>query len=218
MFLAFTWCEVLMKLAITTFGSRVAPRFDCADEMLVVEYEGDRRAREVRIALPGPEADQHVRQIVDRRIGVLICGGITPRAARQLELSGVQVLAWVSGETTDAVAAFERGELEPRMMMGPGGRCCGRWGVGQGRGRGMGRGGSQGRGRGMGQGGGQGRGRGRGRGRGMGPGGGQGRGRGGGMGQGGGQSRGRMAGQGPGTSRRQGRGRDPDRLPDESQN
>ncbi|MCK4414203.1 MAG: NifB/NifX family molybdenum-iron cluster-binding protein [Candidatus Eisenbacteria sp.] len=135
-----------MKLAIPLFGTRVSPRFDCAGEFLVAEVEGgrvvDRRVQTVDDAVLA----HRIQRLVDRGIALVVCGGIDRFSAAQLALQGIQVVPWITGEADDALQCFLNGELEPRMMMGHGGRCRGRWQFRQGGYRGgSGRGGPRGR-------------------------------------------------------------------------
>jgi len=178
--------EKRMRIAVATFDERVSPRFDCAAHFLLVESDGQRTTRREQFALP-PAWDakgilQRLDWLADQGVTDLICGGIDGCTAGELRARGIRLFDWVSGEVDDALAAWLRGELEPRMMMGRGGRCRGHWrprgGRGGGRramgsGRGMG-GGGRGLGGGGGRGGGSGRGMGGG-GRGMRGGGGDGR-------------------------------------------
>ncbi len=130
-----------MKVAIPVFGARISPRLDCAVDFIIASTENgevdDRRA-----ASPprgGPRA--LAKWLVALGVQRIICGGIDGRSAQLLEQNGIAVCAWVSGELDDALKAFAEGRLEPMMMMGPGGKCCGRWQFRRGQGgRGRGRG------------------------------------------------------------------------------
>ena len=127
-----------MKLAIPLFGTRVAPRFDCAGEFLVAEVDGGQVVEQRMQVLDDGVLAHRIQGLVDRGIGLVVCGGIDRFSAEQLALRGVQVVPWITGEADDALQCFLSGRLEPRMMMGRGGRCRGRWSFRHGGGRGGG--------------------------------------------------------------------------------
>jgi len=82
-----------------------------------------------RRTVPMPDSGpfQRAQGLVDLGVEVLICGGIDGLSQNEFAGRGVLVVGWVTGEAGDALEAFARGELEPGVMMGPGGRCRGRW-------------------------------------------------------------------------------------------
>ena len=122
-----------MKVAIAQYGAQVSPRFDCAPFLLVLDVEdGQIIERQTISMLPwGPL--ERIKRLGDFGVTTLICGGIDRFSQDQLHLAGVQVSPWITGEIDDVLASFLRGDLEPRMMIERGGRCCGRWGTRRGR-------------------------------------------------------------------------------------
>ncbi len=116
-----------MKVAIPLFTTRVAPRFDVAENFLFIQTSnGEIRDRQL-IPAGSWESMERVRRLTELGVDTLICGGIDRLSSRQLTDRGVQVFSWITGEAEDALACFLRGELESGVMMGPGGRCCGQW-------------------------------------------------------------------------------------------
>lgn len=217
-----------MKVAIPLFTTRVAPRFDIAADFLLVKVDDGRIAKRRVVAAGSWEPIDRVRRLVEMGVDTVVCGGIDRFSDRQLESRGIRVFSWITGEAEDALVCLVRGELESRSMMGPGGRCCGRWRFRKGspasadgieknkiqereevidmpRGDGTGPAGKgPGTGRGLGPcgtGGQKGQGRGQGQGQGQGQGRGQGAGRGKGQGGGAGQGGGRQGGGGSGRGR-----------------
>jgi predicted Fe-Mo cluster-binding NifX family protein len=119
--------EVLQMVAIAQFQSRVSPRFDHAAEFVLAAERPDGSVDSRVVAADGLSPRDRVHLLVSNRVGALICGGIDAIAVQQLSACGIEVYSGVTGETSDALQCFLRGELEPRMMMGVGGRCRGRW-------------------------------------------------------------------------------------------
>ena len=112
-----------MKIAIPTFGTRVSPRFDCAQEIAIVTV-GEGRLSE-RLELPASDWPPHERIHRLRELGVdtVICGGIDRWTTRALQSAGVTIYGWVAGEVGDALAALLKGDLDEEAAMQGGGRC-----------------------------------------------------------------------------------------------
>ena len=133
-------------IAIAQFENRVSPRFDHAGEFVLVGRQPDGSVDRQTLVAGDLSPRERIRLLVTHRVQTLVCGGVESLAAQQLAACGIEVYAGVTGETEDALQCLLRGELEPGMMMGRGGRCQGRWRAraGCGGGRGAGSGGSRG--------------------------------------------------------------------------
>lgn len=100
-----------MLVVIPTFGTRISPRFDCAPRLVFFDLHEntirDRREESVghlhwrkRIAL-----------LVDRKVDVLLCGGIRRCDFFFLVESGIDVRAGLVGIVDDVLDAFMRGDI-----------------------------------------------------------------------------------------------------------
>lgn len=190
-----------MKTAFSYWDTRIAPVFDAARQLHIVETESGRIVRETQETLPEDLPLQKTLRLVELGIGTVVCGAISRPMHELVGAYGIEVIAFVAGDLRKVIQAWLKGNVERSTYSMPGcrghghRRCCGRYSFnkevssmnGKGRSGGMGRGG--GGGGGMGGGGGQGGGQGQGQGRGQG----QGQGR-------GGQGRGRMGGPAAGGS------------------
>ena len=130
----------MMKVAIAVFGTRVSPRFDCAPAFRVVETDDGRILSSEDVSAEKWSVWDRIKNLSDSDVEVLICGGIDGFSAQQISGRGIRIHSWITGEIEDALSCLLRGELESHLMMGPGGRCCGRWQFGRGRGGSRGRG------------------------------------------------------------------------------
>lgn len=115
--------SVMIKVAISLFGSRVSPRFDCAPDILIVTVEGGKvvdknKFTPLRLAPPV----QLINQLIQREVQVVICGAIDCFSSRFLTQRGVRVIPWVTGEADEALKLFIEGKLEPGIILSPGGR------------------------------------------------------------------------------------------------
>lgn len=161
-----------MKAAFTIWNDRIAPVFDVARHVRLVEVEADRVVRSDERALPeGPPAGRVVR-LAELGTAVLVCGAISRPLELMIAAQGIQVIPFVVGDLPEVIDAWIGGRLDEERFAMPG--CCGRFRRRSGRWtefndkegrtmRGRGRGGAGG-GAGRGAGGGRGSGRGQGQG------------------------------------------------------
>ena len=155
-----------MKTAFAYWDDRIAPVFDTAPRIHVVETEAGRIVGESEEVLPqGPPVHRALR-LVELGIGALVCGAISRPQHGLVAAYGIEVVPFVAGDLREVVKAWIGGGLDRSAFAMPGcrgrrGRCLGgRQGMYQEvrdmnrKGRGMGGGGGQGQGgQGRGQGG-----------------------------------------------------------------
>jgi predicted Fe-Mo cluster-binding NifX family protein len=153
----------MTKAAFSVWDERIAPVFDVARQLLLVEGVGGGIISETGKTF---DDDFYLRKaliLADLGIDVLICGAISRPLAEAVAAYGIRVIPFVAGEVHEVKGAWLSGRLDTRRFAMPG--CCGRrrgWKTaevemeeyvmrgnncgGRGRGGGMGKGG-QGRGR-----------------------------------------------------------------------
>lgn len=160
-----------MRAAFAYLDKRIAPVFDTAQQIHIVEVESGRIVNERQELLVQDQPVQKTLKLAELGVSTLICGAISRPLQVTITAYGIQLIPFVAGELKEVIRAWIKGGLKGKAFAMPG--CCGR-----GRGRsgcvddsnreeiimnGRGRGGmGTGSGRsGMGGGGGQGQGRGR---------------------------------------------------------
>jgi len=116
-----------VKIAIPLFGKRVSPRFDCAAQFLILKVENGNIMRRENLVLKEKILTEKIKRLSEIKVDTLICSGIDAFSEGQLSFYGMKVLSWITGEAEDIIRCFLEGNLETGMMMGAGGRCCGRW-------------------------------------------------------------------------------------------
>lgn len=150
-----------MKTAFAYWDNRIAPVFDIARQIHVVEAESGRIVAETGEALADDLPVQKVIRLAELGVGTLVCGAISRPLHAMVAAYGIQVIPFVAGDLSEVIQAWLSGNLERDTFAMPG--CCGRgrrrrWGAcgmnqeeylmnGRKRG-GMGQGGGQGQGRG----------------------------------------------------------------------
>lgn len=109
-----------MKLAVAVWNNRVAPVFDCAGAVLLLEAGGGTAAGQERLEIGVQDAGTRARVLRGRGVGELICGALSREAERALRGEGILVRAFVAGDVPDVLGAWLRGELDDEEFSLPG--------------------------------------------------------------------------------------------------
>lgn len=132
-----------MKAAFSTWNERIAPVFDVARQVHVVDLEPDDPcAPGVSVEWPEERLVRKTLRLTELGVSVLVCGAISRAAESMVLAHGIQVIAFVSGDLQSVVQGWRSGTLERDSFAMPGcrrgrrrgaGRGCGRRGSGIGR-------------------------------------------------------------------------------------
>jgi predicted Fe-Mo cluster-binding NifX family protein len=149
------------RAAFATWQDRIAPVFDVAGHLLIVDAAAGRIAAREQATLAETAPAGRARRLAELGVEVLICGAVSQPLAAQLAGHGIRIIPFVTGPLDEVVAGWLHGQLGAERFAMPG--CCGRprgggrrCTAGDGTGGAMtmnGRGGGMGGGRGMGGGG-----------------------------------------------------------------
>jgi predicted Fe-Mo cluster-binding NifX family protein len=111
-----------MKVAIPIFRDRVSPVYDAAETVLILEFDDRRETSRYRLDLQGGALTQRVEKLSANGVDVLLCGAISRPLYDMLELAGIKVRPFLSGDVDRVLRAYLDGRLsEPQFSM-PG--CC----------------------------------------------------------------------------------------------
>ena len=114
-----------MKVAVPLFGSRVSPRFDCAQIVLVLTVDaGDGEQRQELVASSWAPHER-INRLTELGVETVICGGIDWWSAQSLQAAGITVYHSITGEVDQALASLKRGELVPFTQSERGGAADG---------------------------------------------------------------------------------------------
>ena len=150
-----------MKLAFALWKHRIAPVFDTARHVRVVEVKNGRIDGEISAELPEAPGLHKALRLAELGTETLVCGAISRLMQEMIIAYGIQVVSFVAGDFQEVIQAWLQGNrLHDRFAM-PGCRKRGRKrfrgmphtgeeeysmnGKGRGRGQGSGRGQGQGR-------------------------------------------------------------------------
>jgi predicted Fe-Mo cluster-binding NifX family protein len=154
----------MMKTAFAYWENRIAPVFDTACQIHVVEAESGQIVCETQEMLSEDLPVQKTLRLVGLGIGTVVCGAISRPMYGLVTAYGIQVIPFVTGDLREVIQAWLGGNLAHKTFVMPGCRGRGAWRLNQShegnqevytmkrRGRGMGAGGGRGQGQGQGQG------------------------------------------------------------------
>jgi len=132
--------NVRIKAAFSTWDDRIAPVFDVAEKIILLEVEDGRIVRETRRLLAGDHPEEKSKALIETGASSLVCGAISRFLYTRITAGGIRVTPFIAGNTAEVIQAWIHGILVRNVFAMPG--CCGR------RRRGMGSGAGSGRGRG----------------------------------------------------------------------
>ena len=112
-----------MKIAIATFATRVSPRFDCAESILVVTTDEGEPSKRQELSTSDWAPHERINRLLELGVDTVICGGIDRWSAASLQSAGVTIYGWVTGEAEDALAALLQGDLDCEAATEDAGRC-----------------------------------------------------------------------------------------------
>ena len=102
-----------MKVAVPLFGSRVSPRFDCAQIVLVLTVDAGDGTQRQELVASSWAPHERINRLAELGVETVICGGIDWWSAQSLQAAGITVYHSVTGEVDQALASLKRGELVP---------------------------------------------------------------------------------------------------------
>jgi len=119
--------DSIMKIAIPVFHSKISPRFDEAQEFVLLETEGASIISKENFSTKGWSTIERMKQLVSLGVETLICGGIDRGSLQYLSFNGIKIYSWVTAEVDDAIDCYMKNKMRPGLILGENGRLKGRW-------------------------------------------------------------------------------------------
>lgn len=98
-----------MRIAITYWGTRVAPLFDTARKVLILDIEDNDIKDSNDVDIDGIRSFSRAGYLHELGVKVLICGGISEYFFRQLLAVNIRVVPWTSGEVGEVIEKYLKG-------------------------------------------------------------------------------------------------------------
>jgi len=121
-----------MKAAFATWDSRVAPVFDIARDMVLVDADAGRIVGESQEVLSSDIPAQKALRLAELGVDTLVCGGISRPLLAIITGYGIRVIPFIAGDLREVIQAWLCGRLTRGEFAMPG---C--WKKGRGRARGV---------------------------------------------------------------------------------
>jgi predicted Fe-Mo cluster-binding NifX family protein len=113
-----------MKAAFSAWNHRIAPVFDAAKQLHIVEAESGRIIRETTQVLADDLPAQKLPRLAEWGIDTLVCGAISRPMQVMVKAYGIQVIPFVMGDLYHVIQAWLSDRLEDDLFTMPG--CRGR--------------------------------------------------------------------------------------------
>jgi predicted Fe-Mo cluster-binding NifX family protein len=118
----------MTKAAFSVWDNRIAPVFDVARQMFLLETDAGSVISETFRTLDEDLSLWKALTLADLGIEVLICGAISRNLAEAVSSYGIYLIPFVAGDLEEVKGAWLTGRLDNRKFAMPG--CCGRRGLG----------------------------------------------------------------------------------------
>jgi len=115
-----------MKTAFAVWNKRIAPVFDVARHIHIVETESGRIVGEAQEELTDDVPARKALHLAELGIGALVCGAISRPLQEMIAAYGIRVASFVAGDLREVIAARLGGRLEKDVFAMPG---CGNQGL-----------------------------------------------------------------------------------------
>jgi predicted Fe-Mo cluster-binding NifX family protein len=116
----------MMKTAFATWDNRIAPVFDIARQIHLVEAESGRIVAETEEVLADDMPVQKALRLAELGADTLVCGAISRLLQDMVASYGIRVIPFVAGDLREIIQAWLSDNLEHDVFAMPG--CCGRGG------------------------------------------------------------------------------------------
>jgi predicted Fe-Mo cluster-binding NifX family protein len=113
----------MMKAAFAYWDNRIAPVFDIARQIHVVEAESGRIVAETEEILTDDLPVQKVIRLAELGVGTLVCGAISRPLHEMVAAYSIEVIPFVAGGLSEVIQAWLSDKLEHDTFAMPG--CCG---------------------------------------------------------------------------------------------
>jgi predicted Fe-Mo cluster-binding NifX family protein len=111
-----------MKTAFAVWNKRIAPVFDVARHVIMVEPRAAGKDVRTPALLTGDQPLQKARQLSELGIDCLVCGAISRPLQAILTAQGIRVVPYVAGDVQAVIDAWRRRPCEIETYAMPGRR------------------------------------------------------------------------------------------------
>ena len=106
--------------AFAVWNNRIAPVFDVARKLHLVESESGRIIREMQASLSDELPSQRALRLAERGIDVLVCGAISRPLQEMVAALGIRVIPFIAGDLSEVVQMWVSGRSNWNVFSMPG--------------------------------------------------------------------------------------------------
>lgn len=111
--------EKTTRIAVCSFQGRVCPRFDAAPEILIFDTKSTEEELTEKLPVSQVPPEKIIDALVDKKVGVVISGGIQERFQEMFLKDNISVIWGVVGEVQEVIQAYLHGKLHSAMRIVP---------------------------------------------------------------------------------------------------
>jgi predicted Fe-Mo cluster-binding NifX family protein len=108
------------KTAFAYWENRIAPVFDIARDIHIIEFESGKIIGESLGSIPETMPSARALRLAELGINTLVCGAISGDMHKLIEAYGIQVISFVAGDTHDVIHAWITGDIHDGLFCMPG--------------------------------------------------------------------------------------------------
>ena len=98
----------LLTIAFPSFGTRISPRFDCAQSILIVKVSDGEIVERHELSIGDLAPLEKASELVRLGVKMIVCGGIDRLSLHYCRKNGLRVYAWLTGEIEEILADMLR--------------------------------------------------------------------------------------------------------------
>jgi predicted Fe-Mo cluster-binding NifX family protein len=110
----------MARAAFATWNDRIAPVFDAARRIHLVDAESGRVLTEASEALEDDSPVRKARRLAELHVDLLVCGAISRPLRAMIVAGGIEVIPFVAGDLREVVQAWVTGEIGGGFFTMPG--------------------------------------------------------------------------------------------------
>jgi predicted Fe-Mo cluster-binding NifX family protein len=110
----------MIKTAFAYWENRIAPVFDIARDINIIEVESGKIIGEAKVSLSDTMPGVRALRLAELGISTLVCGAISSDMHKLVEAYGIQVISFVAGDTQDVIHAWLTGDIHDGFFCMPG--------------------------------------------------------------------------------------------------
>jgi predicted Fe-Mo cluster-binding NifX family protein len=101
----------MIKAAFASWNDRIAPVFDVARWIQLVEIEAGRVINQNRASVAGETPSQKASRLAELEVGILVCGAISRPMQVIIRAYGIEVIPFIAGNVQEVIQAWLCGKL-----------------------------------------------------------------------------------------------------------